>query len=297
MVKKKKIHYIPYPTLCKLIRKGIVRVNGKRIKNSSLIFSGDIIKFSRFIKQPNKSEKKATYNNKFSDFIRELVLFKDNDLIVLNKPSGLAVQGGTNITLNVDLLLDSLKFNSTDRPRLVHRIDKETSGILLIARNLDYSKYIGNLFKNRMIDKTYIALVRGTPRFKYGKVTLSINYDNKELECLTYFKQICSKDDISLLIVKPVTGRKHQIRYHLKSIGIPILGDKKFRNSQKNNSHEKQLFLHAYSVNFKTYTRENKEFIAPLPVHFSPFMEKFKIKNFSKEDLIFDNLEIFTLIE
>ena len=90
-------------------------------------------------------------------------------------------------------MLDSLKFDSIERPRLVHRIDKETSGILLIARSLDSSKYFGELFKNRLIDKTYIALVHGSPKFKFGKVELSINYDNKELKSLTYFKDFVLK--------------------------------------------------------------------------------------------------------
>ena len=295
---KKKISFITYPILCKFIRKGIVRVNGKRIRNSSILYTGDIIKFSRNIKQQNKSKNKENYNRKFSDFINELILFKNQDLIIINKPSGLAVQGGTKIKLNVDVMLDSLKFDSIERPRLVHRIDKETSGILLIARSLDSSKYFGELFKNRLIEKKYIALVHGSPKFKFGKVELSINYDNKELKSLTYFKRLCFKNNISLLVVKPITGRKHQIRYHLKSIGNPIIGETKFKNSKRiQNLYSNQLFLHAYSLNFKTSSGENKEFTAPLPRYFDPFMKEFKYLKLTKQDLSFDNLEIFKLIE
>ena len=171
---KKKISFISYPSLCKLIRKGVVRVNGKRIKNSSIICSGDTIYFSRTIQEVSNHKKKNKYNEKFSKFINELVIYKDDFSILLNKPSGLAVQGGTKIKLNIDLMLDSLKFNLPERPKLVHRIDKQTSGLLLIARTLQSSKYFGGLFKKRLIEKIYLAIVNGCPKYKKGKIKLFI---------------------------------------------------------------------------------------------------------------------------
>ena len=168
---KKKITNISYPILCKFIRKGVVRINGKRIKNSSIINTGELIKFSRTIKYEVDNNKNH-YNEKFSEFIKSLVLFKDQYSIILNKPTGLAVQGGSKIKLNIDLMLDSLKFDLESRPRLVHRIDKQTSGILLVARTLEASKYFGELFKKRLINKKYLALVNGSPKFKSGKIIL-----------------------------------------------------------------------------------------------------------------------------
>ncbi len=293
---KKKISFIPYPTLCKFIRKGIVRVNGKRIKNSSILNTGDIIKFSRFITNNDDHSKNIIhYNNKFFEFIRSLVLFKDKHLIVLNKPSGLAVQGGSKIKLNVDLLLDSLKYDLEFKPRLVHRIDKETSGILLIARTLNSSKFFGELFKKRLINKKYLALVNGIPKSNFGKIIAPININNKEQDSLTYFKRIDSKNGISLLLLKPITGRKHQIRYHLNFIGNPIIGDKKFRNFDR--FRNKQLHLHAYSLNFKNYEGEKKQFTAPLPDYFKLSMEKLNLKKISEQDLNFSNLKKFKLID
>ena len=138
---KKKLSTVPYPTICQLIRKGVIKLNGKRTKNSSILSTGDLINFSRDIKEEGINKSAVTYNQKFSEFIQSLVIFKNEYSIIINKPPGLAVQGGTNIKLHVDLLLDSLRFEHSERPKLVHRIDKQTSGILLIARTLNSSKY------------------------------------------------------------------------------------------------------------------------------------------------------------
>ena len=168
---KKKISFLPYPAICKLLRKGTVRVNGKRARNSDLLSSGDVIRFSREIKAPHDVNKVDKYGKKFGEYIKSLVIYKNEQVLVLNKPTGLAVQGGTKIKLNIDLMLDSLKYEFQERPKLVHRIDKQTSGILLIARSLASSKYIGKLFKEHAIVKTYIAVVHDTPKNKYGTLS------------------------------------------------------------------------------------------------------------------------------
>jgi len=198
---KKKITFIPYPTLCKFIRKGVVRVNGKRIKNSFILNTGDIVKFSRIIEDNSSSEQLEKYNKKFSEYIKSLVIFKNEEFLVINKPQGLAVQGGTKIKLNIDLMLDSLKFNFNERPKLVHRIDKQTSGILLIARTLSCSKYLGKLFKEREMVKTYLAVVQKRPKNKNGKIELHIEQNEKMLKSLTYFKVLFSNNKLSILVI------------------------------------------------------------------------------------------------
>ena len=291
---KKKITNISYPILCKFIRKGVVRINGKRIKNSSIINTGDLIKFSRIIKYEVDNNKQH-YNEKFSEFIKSLVLFKDQYSIILNKPTGLAVQGGSKIKLNIDLMLDSLKFDLESRPRLVHRIDKQTSGILLVARTLEASKYFGELFKKRLINKKYLALVNGRPKFKSGKIILPIKIEDKELESTTYFKQLAFKDGISLLLIKPITGRKHQIRSHLNSIGNPIIGENKFKN-KKSLIHDGQFYLHAFSLKFKTINGGIKDFEAPLPEHFNFLIEKLDFEKSLEKDLEFKNLSSYKIV-
>ncbi|GIR26754.1 MAG: hypothetical protein CM15mP40_13620 [Alphaproteobacteria bacterium] len=166
---KKNISFVTYPTLCKLLRKGIVRVNGKRAKNNTVLRIGDKINFTRIIQQEPSFDRKEKYNSKFEEFIKKLVVYKDKFKIILNKPAGLAVQGGTNIKLNVDIMLDSLKFNLDERPKLVHRIDKQTSGLLMVARSLNSSRYYGELFKKRKIEKVYLAIVHGKLKHKDGK--------------------------------------------------------------------------------------------------------------------------------
>ncbi len=295
---KKKISYISYPILCKLIRKGVVRVNGKRVKNFSILNSGDSIKFSRNINEDlnTDNDNKKKYNLKFAKYINSLVAYKDEYSIVLNKPSGLAVQGGTNVKLNVDIMLDSLKFNLQERPKLVHRIDKQTSGLLLIARTLQSSKYYGELFKKHKIDKLYLSIVNGCPKYKKGKIMLSIGKD-KKLASLTYFKVLGYKNGLSLLVLNPITGRKHQIREHLNSIGNQICGETKFKNNVNFKLNTKFFYLHAYSLKFIEQNGKLKQIYAPLPEYFEMMIKKYDfINNLTNKQLEFKNLEDYKLI-
>ena len=149
---KKKIRSSNYPFICKVIRKGYVRVNNKKVSNTSILKSGDLIMLSRKVSIGEVEHIKVP-DKKFEKIIKSWIVFKDKNLIVLNKPSGIAVQGGTKIKINIDILLDYLKFENLERPKLVHRLDKDTSGILLIARNLNYAKFLGEKFKSRKIEK------------------------------------------------------------------------------------------------------------------------------------------------
>jgi 23S rRNA pseudouridine955/2504/2580 synthase len=295
---KKKVSYISYPIVCKLIRKGVLRVNGKRTKNSSILKTGDLIKFSRKVFANEEKDNAIKYNSRFANFVKGLVIFKDHYSIILNKPSGLAVQGGTKINLNIDMLLDSLKFKLPDRPKLVHRLDKQTSGILILARTLKAASYFGDLFRKRLIEKKYLAIVFGKPRYKYGKILISLKDEEKDKESITFYKCLETKKNLSLLLVKPVTGRKHQIRKHLFMIGNPIHGDTKF----KNNAEEKKLkvsnfFLHAYSVSYNDENGFFKDFFAPLPEHFDFLLRS---NNFTRslinKNIDFKDLQNYKLI-
>jgi len=296
---KKNISFISYPTLCKLLRKGIVRVNGKRAKNNTVLRIGDKINFTRIIQQELSLDRKDKYNLKFEEFIKKLVIYKDKFKIILNKPAGLAVQGGTNIKLNVDIMLDSLKFNLDERPKLVHRIDKQTSGLLMVARSLNSSRYYGELFKKRKIEKVYLAIVHGKLKYRIGKIGFKIGRD-KSLSSLTLYKVLDQNNELSFLVIKPITGRKHQIRDHFNSLGNQIYGETKFKslNNSEPISKAKDLHLHAYSLKFQEQDKSIKKIFAPLPDFFTATISKNRFENdLSNYDLEFVDPEDFKLIE
>ena len=295
---KKNINFATYPTLCKLLRKGIVRVNGSRVKNNSVLRTGDNINFTRTIHEESNSDKKDQYNKKFSEFIKKLIVYKDKFKILLNKPAGLAVQGGTNVKLNIDIMLDSLKFNLEERPKLVHRIDKQTSGLLMVARSLSSSRYYGELFKKREIEKVYLAVVHGKPKHKVAKIDLKIGI-KKNLSSVTFYKVLAQNNRLSLLVIKPVTGRKHQIRDHFNSLGNQIYGETKFKSSINLEFFKdvKDLHLHAYSLKFQEQDKSIKKIIAPLPNFFMTTISKNGFDNdLTNYDLEFVDSDNFKLI-
>ena len=266
---KRNFSFVAYPTLCKLLRKGTVRVNGRRAKNNTVLKIGDKINFTRIIQEEPSVDRKNKYNIKFSKFIKQLVVYKDQFKILLNKPAGLAVQGGTNIKLNVDIMLDSLKFELNERPKLVHRIDKQTSGLLMVARSLNSSRYYGELFKKRKIEKVYLAIVHGKLKHRAGKIGFKIG-KKQTLPSLTLYKVLDQNNELSFLVIKPVTGRKHQIRDHFNSLGNQIYGETKFKslNNSQLISKAKDLHLHAYSLKFEEQDKSIKRIDAPLPDYF-----------------------------
>ncbi len=295
---KKNISFITYPTLCKLLRKGIVRVNGKRVKNNTVLRIGDKINFTRTIQEEPSFDKKEKYNKKFAEFIKKLVVYKDEFKILLNKPSGLAVQGGTNVKLNIDIMLDSLKFNLEERPKLVHRIDKQTSGLLMIARSLPSSRYYGELFKKREIEKVYLAVVCGRLKHKVAKIDLKIGIE-KSLSSITLYKVLAQNNELSFLAIKPITGRKHQIRDHLNSIGNQIYGETKFKSLKNSEfvSDVKDLHLHSYSLKFQEQNKSIKKIVAPLPIFFMTTLSENGFDNdLTNYDLEFVESENFKLI-
>ena len=143
---KKKNPSLSFPNICTMLRKGVVKVNSKKVKNSYILKEKDLVVSRLNITTPNIKKKVSLRHKSFFD---KLVIFKNKDYYIINKPSGLAVQGGTNVKINLDRILENLESNSENRPKLVHRLDKETSGILIISRNLKTTNFFGDLFKKR----------------------------------------------------------------------------------------------------------------------------------------------------
>ena len=254
---KKNVIDIPHSLIEKIIRQNKVKVNNKRTKSSYRVQEGDIVQIFEISKfKPSKKDTKIKYKpnkkelGEYSDYIIE----NNENFVIINKPTGIPVQSGTKSFRNmVDILKDTIYFQNS-KPYIVHRIDKDTSGILIIAKSKKYAQLFTSLFRIRKIHKTYLAIV-------YGKVNKSIRsmkndliyYENKKKtiqKALTNLKIIRSNESYSLLELNPITGRKHQLRKQLLNIGNPIVGDDKYFLNNFKRIKIKDLLLHAYKIKF-----------------------------------------------
>ena len=254
---KQKIINLPHSLIEKIIRQNKIKVNKKKVKSSYRLQKGDLIDvfdISKFkaidIKKKIKYLPKKKEIGKYDDYIIE-----DNEnFIVINKPSGIPVQSGTKSFKNITDILKNTKYFENTKPYIVHRIDKETSGILIIAKNRKFAQLFTSLFRIRKIHKTYLALV-------YGKVSKSIktmkddlvNYENNKKviqQATSNLKILKSNEDYSYLELNPITGRKHQLRKQLLNIGNPIIGDDKYFLNNTKRIKTKNLLLHAYKIKF-----------------------------------------------
>ena len=271
---------ISHNNLEKLLRKGIIRVNGNKAKSSLRLSEGDVISM------PSILDDLATdYSGKAmipgaKEFISKITIFNDNEILILNKPSGIAVQGGTGIETHIDGYLQSAFFDTDINPRLVHRLDKETSGVLVIALKRKVAIHLANLFKERKVKKTYWAITDGRPDNEYGEINLDISSgDNKApVKSLTkYYKILNLSDKISWLAFQPITGRNHQIRQHASMSLFSIVGDKKYGKPTREGLLFKKLHLHSQSVDFMNVNGDILHFEASLPEHMVETWKKYKL--------------------
>ena len=261
---------LSHNNLEKYLRKGFIKVNKKKIKSSYRLCKGDTIRISPFLNSffSNNGESIKIYGSE--DFIKRNTLYIDDDLLVINKPYNLAVQGGTGIKRHLDGLLLSAFSSKKITPRLVHRLDKETSGVMLIALNRKMASHLSNLFKNKDIYKTYWAITEGSPIKIRGEINFTIeDYEKKEsyISLTKYNKVLEINDYLSWVVFRPITGRTHQIRKHASMSNFPIVGDKKYGNKNQKLIKFKKLHLHSHSVDFKGLNGEILHFEAPLPDH------------------------------
>lgn len=258
-----------YFLLCKLIRKGQIRVNGKRSKNITRVFHKDKIKVPELLITQYVEKPGHNFSQSITEEVKGWIISQDKNIIVLNKPSGISVQGGTKVNKNIDLYLEILKFNYKFKPKLVHRIDKDTSGILIVSRTLEYAKYLTSIFKNKNIKKVYLAIVYFEVREKFKIINSSEYIDGKIKNAQTIYKVLDSNVRASLLILRPITGRKHQIRKHMLGIEHPIVGDLKYslNNKIETKNHFKKFGFNLHAMGISFYDKDNiqKSFIAELP--------------------------------
>ena len=257
---KAKIINLPQSLIEKIIRLNKVKINRKRVKSSYRVKCGDIVEvydISKFKEnyRPKISKYKPSKKevNVYDDFIIE----NNENFIIINKPAGIAVQSGTKSFKNIiDILKDS-KYFVNHKPYIVHRLDKETSGILIVAKSREYAQLFTSLFRIRKIHKTYVALTYGkVPKLKtILKDDLVLYENNRKIiqKAISYLKVLKSSDSYSYVELNPITGRKHQLRKQLYNIGNPIVGDNKYfinRKLNKKKSKSNNLMLHAYKIKF-----------------------------------------------
>ncbi|MDH3229886.1 MAG: RluA family pseudouridine synthase [Alphaproteobacteria bacterium] len=261
-------HYpgLKHGRLEKLLRTGQVRVDGKRAQAALRLAPGQRVRVppQAAATEPVPPAKQPPASKADRDFVRSLVIHRDDEVIALNKPPGLAVQGGTGTTRHLDAMLDALRFGKKERPRLVHRLDRDTSGVLLLARSAAVAAQLGRDFQGRKVRKTYWALVVGLPEPAQGRIDLSLEKragprgermaagDRAGKRAITLYRVLeDARPAVAWIALWPLTGRTHQLRAHCAAIGHPIVGDGKYGGTDAYLPAEqvaRRLHLHARAL-------------------------------------------------
>ena len=255
---------IPQSLIEKTIRAGKIKINKKKVKSSFKIKTKDKIDIFNFRFEEKILQKKILFtpSNEVIKSNEDLIIDNNDDFVVLNKSAGISVQGGTKSKKNlIDIFSKSEIFEGT-KPYSVHRLDKDTSGVFIMAKNRQTAQLLTSLFRLRKVHKTYLAICNGELEQNSGEWNDElIRYDNgKKIveKAITTFKVIDKNSNSSLVEMKPITGRKHQLRKQLFNIGHSIYGDQKYRSNSSVKGVNKNLMLHSYQIRFmikdKKYT-------------------------------------------
>lgn len=286
----------------KLLRKGQIRLDGSRAKSGDRVEAGQDVRLPPDIDgNPIQESRPKTIDpdvaRELSSTLKDSILHMDDEVIALNKPAGVAVQGGSGTHLHIDGVLDWLKMGAKDRPRLVHRLDRDTSGVMLLARTRASAAQLTKAFQSRDTQKIYWAITVGVPSEKQGMIDaplaklpghrgelVQIN-ENMGKPAKTLFRTIDNAGkDAAWLELQPLTGRTHQIRVHCQAIGVPVVGDPKYGVRDAGILElgiDNQLHLHARSLTIETGNGKNLSVTAPLPDH---MLRTFKSLGFDPED-------------
>jgi len=295
----------------RLLRTGQIRLDGKRAHAGDRLEAGQTIRIPPQIRsaaaQPVAREAVAKPADK--KLIRDLVLHEDASLFVLNKPSGIASQGGSGISRHIDGMLDELQGSKRQRPRLVHRLDRDTSGVLVIARTLPAAAALSESLRRRDASKIYWALTKGVPKPRSGTIKLALakqagfgphgrdermmpaEEDAEAKSAVTQYSVIATAaDEYAWVALKPITGRTHQLRAHMEHIGTPIVGDFKYGGQAAKGlgEIEDRLHLHARSIDIAHPDGGRLKAVAPLPPHMKRAWQLFGFDPDSKRDVFSD---------
>lgn len=270
---------VTHGQLQKMLRTGQIRVESKRAESSMRLVAGQDIRVPPQVLEPPKAEVEKQ-SSRLTTQLRKMILFEDDDVIALNKPPGLAVQGGTGLKENLDDMLVALQGKAAAKPKLVHRLDRDTSGVLLIARTPLAAMRLTEAFRHRDTQKIYWALTLGVPKPEHGRIgvplikrgeTMVVSHEKDEeaKSALTVYQVIeHAKREAAFVALWPITGRTHQLRVHLDYLGTPILGDRLYGINHKTTLpiHElgKGLHLHARRLVLPHPRRGVIDVVAPL---------------------------------
>ncbi|MEY4879865.1 MAG: hypothetical protein RJB62_1334 [Pseudomonadota bacterium] len=305
-----------YPTLAhgpleKLLRTGQVRIDGKRAKAGDRLEAGQAIRIPPQLKSlPAAEEPKLPIETSLTDsdrkFMEGLVLYEDPSVFILNKPCGLATQGGSGITRHLDGLLEVLQGKKRQRPRLVHRLDRHTSGVIIVARTVPAAAALSESLRRHDARKIYWALTSGVPTPRQGTIKLHLAKESgfgaggsdermtgvdKDADgaksAVTHYSVIgTAAHQYAWVALMPVTGRTHQLRAHLQAIGTPIVGDFKYGGVDVRGKGEldDKLHLHARSIDIAHPDGGRLKMTAPLPPHMLQAWKLFGFDPNFKED-------------
>jgi 23S rRNA pseudouridine955/2504/2580 synthase len=269
----------------KLLRTGQIRVDGRRAKANNRLVAGQVVRVppledSAETARPRRPAPQIGEHD--ARDIRARVLYRDEDVMVIDKPAGLSVQGGPGIARHLDGLLDALRFGATERPRLVHRLDRDTSGVLVLARNARSAAWLGEAFRLRTARKLYWAITVGVPQPHGGRIEAALEkrpgrhgermtVEEGGKHALTEYRVLDHAGRRAAWVkLLPHTGRTHQLRVHCAAIGTPILGDGKYGGAAAHidgGELAPQLHLHARAIELPKRSGGTLRTVAPLPPH------------------------------
>ena len=283
---KKTINAVPQSLIEKNLRKGKIKVNNKKVKSSYKLQKNDqVTLYDIAFSEPKNKKYKNIYKPTKRDisFSSNLFIENNENFAIINKPRGIAVQSGTKSKRNIlDILKGTQEFKDFS-PYAVHRIDKETTGVLIVAKNRKYAQLLTSLFRLRKIHKTYLCIVVGKLNSNKGTLIDDLfHYEGEKkikTKAITHFKVIDTNNNYTLLKLNPLTGRKHQLRKQLLIRGCPVLGDDKYRMKVYKKSKKSELMLHAQKINF-SISEMKYSFSAELPESFKNILSEKYLKNF-----------------
>ncbi|GGE83323.1 pseudouridine synthase [Stappia taiwanensis] len=279
--------------LQKLLRTGQVRVDGKRVDAATRIATGQVVRIPPMqtdarvsaTDKANARPRPRKLNDSDRQAVEAMVLYEDREVMVLNKPAGLAVQGGSGLTRHLDGMLEAFRDAKGEKPRLVHRLDRETSGILLLAKTRKAAQSLTKSFRARQTRKIYWAMVAGVPKPRQGRISTYLARDeaNERMRVARHGEEDAQHSvslysvvenagsKVSWVSLRPITGRTHQLRAHMAHIGHPILGDPRYfniENWEAPGGVQNKLHLHARRIVIPHPSgRGSLDVSAPLPAH------------------------------
>lgn len=293
-------HYpaVTHVLLEKLLRKGEIRLDGKRAKAADRVEAGQAMRLPPQVIHAKDERPEKPKPEKPMGSLADRILYMDKQVIVLDKPAGLATQGGSGLTKHVDGMLDSLTFEKGSRPKLVHRLDRDTSGVLLVARTSLAASGLAQSLALRDTSKVYWALTVGVPKQKHGVIKaalakegtrgkderMTVSEDDDAKAALTEYAVMgTAGQEFAWVAARPITGRTHQIRVHLASLGTPIVGDFKYGGADARGRGDiaDKLHLHARSIDIGRPDGGRLKVTAPLSPH---MVASWKLLGFDPDD-------------